>query len=295
MDVKRIVAVVALATSVESAARAQSASSTSPQSTTPDVGHDKTTSATGGSASLNYGRPGGDAPSFGSKRADEQQTTGSQAALDRIIDRPHTLIEIEGGIIALPNAPISPTQRGGDVAVLGRIGRGDSTINLGIHILYRFHRSWIIGAYGTFAPLPTVDSQYGGLTALPRTHSRSYFALGIETRFIPIHYKTFEAWLVGATGAAIIGDRYITNTGDTVPTILGTKEVTLRTEGFAVGVGLGVTYYLTESFLLGANLRGNEWVLPSTRRCSSIGDCATLSGPVSLFSFGLTLSYRLPL
>ena len=140
-----------------------------------------------------------------------------------------------------------------------------------------------------------MDSQYGGLTALPRTHSRSYFSLGFETRWIPIHYKYFEAWVGATTGATIIGDRYSTNTGDDVPSILGTKEVTIRTEGFSIGAQMGVTYYLTESFLLGANLRGNEWVLPSTRRCSSIGDCATLSGTVSSFSFGLTVGYRLPL
>jgi len=291
MDVKVLAAVAAIAIAVTSPARAQ----TTPPSTTPDVGHDKTSSVTGGSANLDYARPASAAPKLGDKREDAPQFTGAQAVLNRIIDRPHTLIELEGGIIALPNAPISSTQRGGDVALLGGIGRGDATINLGVHVLYRFHRSWIIGAGGQFAPSPTSDSQYGGLTALPRTHSRSYFSLGIETRWIPIHYKYLEAWIGASGGATIIADRYITNTGDDVPSILGTKEVTIRTEGIAIGAQMGITYYLTESFLLGANLRGSEWVLPDSRRCSSIGDCATLSGSVQSFSFGITVGYRLPL
>ena len=94
MDVKAIAAVIALVTSAESLAVAQTASSTSPQSTSPDVGHDKITSATGGSASLNYARPSGDAPKLGSERAEEAPATGAQAVLNRIIDRPHTLIDL---------------------------------------------------------------------------------------------------------------------------------------------------------------------------------------------------------
>lgn len=293
MDVKPLAAVVVLASMVASPALAQPPPPST--STSVDVGHDTPASAAGGAATLDHARPAGDAPKLGDKREEEPHATGAQAVLNRIIDRPHTLIELEGGIIALPNAPISSTQRGGDVALLGGIGRGDATINLGVHVLYRFHRSWIIGAGGQFAPSPTSDSQYGGLTALPRTHSRSYFSLAIETRWIPIHYKYFEAWVGASTGATIVADRYITNTGDDVPSILGTKEVTIRTEGFAIGAQLGITYYLTESFLLGANLRGSEWVLPDSRRCSSIGDCATLSGSVQSFSFGITVGYRLPL
>ena len=80
-----------------------------------------------------------------------------------------------------------------------------------------------------------------------------------------------------------------------MPSILGTQEVTIRTEGFAIGGQIGGTYYLSENFMLGANIRAYEWILPDTRRCSSIGDCATLSGAVSSIQFGVTLGYRLPL
>ncbi len=216
-------------------------------------------------------------------------------ALARVIDRPHTVAELEAGIIALPNAPISPGQRGGDAFIFGKIGRGDATVQTGIHVLYRFGRDYAIGAGALFAPSPTSDEQYGGLSSLPRTHSRSYLFLGGEGRYIPLHYKYFEAWVGLSTGAVIVADRFTTEAGDEVPTILGTRDVTIRTEGFAIGAQLGGTYYITENWLAGANLRGYHWILPEARQCSSIGDCATLSGSVQVFEMGLTIGYRLPL
>lgn len=219
---------------------------------------------------------------------------GDEAML-RIIDRPHTVAEIEAGIIALPNAPISPGQRGGDTPLVGKIGRGDATLQTGIHVLYRWNRSYAIGAGVLFAPLPTSDTQYGGQSGLQRTHARTYFFIGMEGRYIPIHYKSFEAWIGLSSGAVIVGDRFTTDAGDKVPTILGQKDVTLRTEGFAIGAQLGGTYYFSENWLTGLNLRGYHWLLPESARCSAIGDCATLAGSVQVFEVGLKIGYRLPL
>ena len=223
----------------------------------------------------------------------KRPTTSADTLLDRIIDRPHTVAELEAGIIALPTAPISAGQRGGDTP-FGTIGRGDATLQTGIHVLYRFTRELEIGAGALFAPSPTSDKEYGGLRALPRTHSRSYLFLGGEGRYIPLHYKYFEAWVGLSVGGVVIADRFVTE-GDSVPTILGTREVTIRTEGFALGVQGGASYYLTENWIAGLNLRAYRWVLPEAARCSSIGDCATLSGTVEALEAGLTMGFRLPL
>ena len=216
-------------------------------------------------------------------------------ALERIIDRPHTIAELEAGIIALPNAPISPGQRGGDTPLLPKIGRGDATLQTGIHVLYRWSRSYALGAGAIFAPSPTSDEQYGGLSSLRRTHARSYLFLGMEGRYIPVHYKYFEAWVGLSGGAVIVADRFTTETDNPVPPILGTPDVTIRTEGLALGAQAGGSYYLTENWIAGANLRGYHWILPESRQCSPIGDCATLSGSVQAFELGLTIGYRLPL
>jgi hypothetical protein len=216
------------------------------------------------------------------------------AALSRIIDRPHTVAELEAGIIALPGAPISAGQSGG-ATPFGTIGRGDATLSTGLHVLYRWNRDLAAGAGVLFSPLPTNDPEYGGLRALPRTHSRSYFFIGGEGRYIPVHYRFFEAWVGASVGGVVIADRFTTDAGDDVAPILGQKAVTVRTEGFAFGLQLGANYYLSENWIAGATFRGYRWVLPDTPRCSSIGDCATLSGAVEVLELGLTIGYRLPL
>ena len=215
-------------------------------------------------------------------------------ALNRIIDRPHTIAELEAGIIALPTAPISAGQSGGDTP-FGTIGRGDATMQLGIHVLYRWNRLFAVGAGVLFSPLPTSDTEYGGLRALPRTHARSYFFIGGEGRYIPLHYKFVEAWVGVSVGGVVVADRFTTNAGDAVAPIIGTKEVTVRTEGYAFGLQLGGTYFLSENWIAGLNFRAYEWLLPDAQRCSSIGDCATLSGNVEALELGLTIGYRLPL
>jgi hypothetical protein len=242
--------------------------------------------------------PASSASSSASLVPAKRPTASSDTLLDRIIDRPHTVAELEAGIIALPTAPISPGQRGGDTP-FGTIGRGDATLQTGLHILYRFARELEIGAGALFAPSPTSDKEYGGkeyggLRALPRTHSRSYLFLGGEGRYIPLHYKYLEAWVGLSVGGVVVADRFVTE-GDSVPAILGTREVTIRTEGFALGVQGGASYYLTENWIVGLNLRAYRWVLPETARCSSIGDCATLSGTVEALEAGLTVGFRLPL
>jgi hypothetical protein len=219
----------------------------------------------------------------------------AEDALLRIIDRPHTVAELEAGVIALPNAPISPGQEGGNTPIVGKIGHGDATLQTGIHVLYRFSREYAIGAGVIFGPNPSTDKQYGGLSSLPRTHARSYLFFGLEGRYIPLHYKYFEAWVGLSSGAVIVADRFSTEAGDQVPSILGERPVTIRTEGFAVGAQAGGSYYLSENWIAGANVRGYHWVLPEGRECSPIGDCATLSGSVQVFEFGLTIGYRLPL
>ena len=226
--------------------------------------------------------------------ASNPSNEAADAALSRIIDRPHTIAEFEAGIIALPTAPISAGQSGGDTP-FGNIGRGDATLQTGLHVLYRWNRTLAAGAGVLFSPLPTTDSEYGGLRALPRTHSRSYFFIGGEGRYIPIHYRFLEAWLGLSIGGVVIADRFTTNAGDEVAPIIGTKEVTVRTEGFAFGVQFGGSYFLSENWIAGATFRAYRWILPETQRCSSIGDCATLSGTVEALELGLTIGYRLPL
>jgi hypothetical protein len=213
-----------------------------------------------------------------------------------LIDRPHTIAELEAGVIALPTAPISKATRGGDTPLLkGVFGKGDATLQTGIHLLYRGGRDWALGAGALFAPSPTSDSNAGGLGILPRTHSRSYLWLGTEGRYVPLHLRAIEGWVGLTAGGIIVADRFTTDVGDRVPAILGTKEVTVRTEGFSLGVQVGFSWMFLERWVAGAAFRADRWILPNSPQCTPIGDCATLTGTVAAFEAGLTIGYRIPL
>lgn len=212
----------------------------------------------------------------------------------RVVDRPHTIALLELGVLALPTAPVSAAEKGGDVPLLGTIGRGDATIQMGIHVLYRGGRSWAIGAGFLFAPRPTSDTQYGGLSGLPRTHTRSYLFVGIEARYVPVHTKVIEGWLGLSGGGVVVADRFYTDVPMTVPN-LGAKGVTRQSEGLALGVQLGVDWLLSERLVAGLAIRAHRWILPNEPSCTVIGDCTTLLGTTEAFEAGLTFGYRLPL
>jgi outer membrane protein W len=217
-----------------------------------------------------------------------------------LLDRPHTVLNLEAGIIALPNAAISQSNRGG-ATPLGTVGNGDATLQTGVHILYRANGDWAIGAGALFAPRPTADTNYGGASGLSRTHSRSYLTLGGEARYYPLRSRWFEGWFGLTSGAIVVGDRYVNNNAPQVPSILGNNETTVSTEGFAIGVQIGADYLVTDSWVIGLAIRADRWFLPDQKpfsketSCDPVGDCPTLTGSVAAFEFGLTVGYRIPL
>jgi hypothetical protein len=215
------------------------------------------------------------------------------------VERPHTIAELELGILTLPNAPLSASNRGGQTPI-GTVGSGDATVQTGVHLSYRATREWAIGARALFAPRPTSDSNYGvgaSASGLQRTHARSYLFLGGEARYYPLRSRVFEGWLGVTGGAIIIADRFTTTTAPQVPPILGTSTVTVSTEGFAVGIQAGADYLVTDQWVIGLALGADQWILPFSpdTSCDSIRDCPTLTGSVRAFEVGLTVGYRLPL
>ena len=224
--------------------------------------------------------------------------TASQASDDAstewFLKRKHTIAELELGFIALPTAPISQGQSGGNLPLV-TIGHGDATASLGMHLLYRGGADWAVGAGALFAPHPTADTTYGGASGLQRTHSRDYLWMGAEGRYIPVHLKTVEAWIGLAAGGVVVADRYDTATAIQVPSDLGTSEVTVRTEGLSIGLQVGGEWDISETVILGTALRFDNWILPASEQCTPIVDCSTLTGPVTEIEFGIRLGYRIPL
>jgi len=237
-------------------------------------------------------------------RADTPTPIESQSTFERssLLDRPHTVAELEAGVLALPGAPISPANEGGSTP-LGKFGKGDATLATGIHFLYRGGRDWGVGASAYFAPFPTQDTDYVANTSMSikRTHSRSYLSLGPEFRWFPIRFRWLELWLGATAGVIVIGDRFSTD-GEGVPSDLGSRQYTVSTTGFSAGGALGGDYMLSDNWVVGLRLRGEFWTLPKIvtdpsqdPSCSSIVDCPTLGGTVFAFQIGLSIGYRIPL
>jgi hypothetical protein len=234
--------------------------------------------------------------------ADTPLPVESQSTFERssLLDRPHTVAELEAGVLALPNAPISPANEGGSTP-LGKFGKGDATLATGIHFLYRGGRDWGVGASAYFAPFPTEDTNYVANTTITRTHSRSYLSLGPEFRWFPIRFRWIELWLGATAGVIVIGDRFSTD-GAGVPSDLGSRQYTVSTTGFSAGGALGGDYMLSDNWVVGLRLRSEFWTLPNIvtnpsqdPSCSSIADCPTLGGRVFAFQIGLSIGYRIPL
>lgn len=217
-----------------------------------------------------------------------------------LAERPHVTFELEAGILALPNAAISVANRGGQTP-FGAIGRGDATVHLGTHILYRAGESWAIGAHGYFAPAPTRDDSYQvNEGKVRREHSRSYLSLGFEARYYPLTTRYFEVFLSAAVSGVVIADRFTQLGLVPVPTILGKPDVTVRTEGVGLGGGLGVLYRPSANWNVGLLLRAESWFLPGASAdprneasCTAIGDCRTMTGTNFAMMLGLNAGYRI--
>jgi hypothetical protein len=217
-----------------------------------------------------------------------------------LAERPHVVIELEAGILALPNAAISVANRGGQTP-FGSIGRGDATVLVGTHLLYRAGDAWALGAHGYFAPSPTSDADYQvNEGKVRREHSRSYLSLGFEARYYTLTTRSFEVFLSASASGIVIADRF-THLGLTpVPTILGKPDVTVRTEGLTLGGGLGVLYRPNTNWNVGLLLRAEGWFLPTPDgdprnepSCTAIGDCRTMTGTNFAMMLGINAGYRI--
>jgi hypothetical protein len=222
-----------------------------------------------------------------------------------LLTRPHTIANVGLGVVALPNAPISVANRGG-ATPFGTVGSGDATLNFLIHLIYHSGKDWMVGAVGFLTPAPTSDSAYAGNTDLPnavrRSHSRGYMFAGIEARYVPWRYRAFQIWTGLAAGAVVVADRFVNEEATPVSTVLGTREITITSEGFAIGVQAGGDYMLDDHWVFGVDVRADRWLLPTAKpdplrdpTCSSLGDCPTITGTVEAIMFGLSIGYRIQL
>jgi hypothetical protein len=212
--------------------------------------------------------------------------------------RRYSVAELEAGIIALPSAPISKLNQSNSVPFGSHLfSKGDATILTGLHFLFRGAPWWAVGAGFLFGPSPTAES-IASAPGASRSHSRNYLTVSAQGRWIPLRSKYFEGWAGLALGGVVIADHYETDTPnvyDQYPSVVGSRESNVRTEGYAIGAQAGVSWLFARSWVLGFAGRVDRWFLPSSPQCDVIYDCATITGSVTAFELGLTLGYRISL
>ncbi len=203
---------------------------------------------------------------------------------------PHTVFQIGVGLLALPAAEVCPT--------LDSCEPGETSVAMDFRNLGRYD-DFGFGAAITWAFGLGTDAARGDETgALGRDHSRSYFVVEGEFRYYLPTFRVWEWWVGGHIGGVVVNDSWST-LADREPyadtDFVGPKAMTLATEGFVIGAGVGGHWRFADDWIFGTRFRYSNWFLPGERKLTPLGDIASLAGRIDIFDFGLVGGVRLSL
>ena len=208
------------------------------------------------------------------------------------INRPVGMAEFGVGWLTLPAAQVCLEPES--------CQRGDTTPQVDAWQFFRLNVDFAVGAGITLGLLPTRDSPPVDPPGVERTHQRRYFMFETMGRYYLFVGETFEAWAGVAAGLTVVKDTYATETKQEYATV-GTPGVTVQTEGYTVGMGLGAAFALAPSWSFGTGLRFGSWFLPEEAKRGPFDSedpnaqgatRATLTGRNSVISLGFNISYR---
>ncbi|WP_437309378.1 hypothetical protein [Sorangium sp. So ce388] len=223
-------------------------------------------------------------------RADESRAA-RRAAAAREQDFPYTMVEVSGGVMTLPGADVCPISGSPETCE-----RGETSVSLGIHNLYRWGD---IGFGAGIFWAATLSSEAArGAASLERDHSRRYFMLDGVFRYYGIRTDTWEGWAGVTIGGVVVNDSWSVEE-DRNPysdaAYVGPRAATIGTEGVAAGLAVGGEWTFADNWSLGGHLRYSSWFLPEQRKVSPTGDRASLSERVDMFNIGVLIAYRVAL
>jgi hypothetical protein len=193
-------------------------------------------------------------------------------------------IELGVGFFTLPRARVC-------IASFAGCSKGDSSLALSAWPMFR-RGPFAVGAGVMMGITSSTDAPKNDPPDLPRDHYRRYLSIELTGRYyIPLSER-MEGWGGITAGLGVVNDTFQSQKGLTDKAVIGARGVTLLTEGFTLGVGVGVSYAMSENFLLGGGLRVSNWFLPNTPAIDPLGDRASLTGNVATVDLALTLAYR---
>jgi hypothetical protein len=227
-------------------------------------------------------------------RADEIVTgDGTNPAPNRLVSgfaamtRPVGIAEANVSLLTLPGAVVC-VERGAGCK------KGDLVFALEGWELYRWSPRWAFGAGVMLGLLPTAHPRQPP-EVIPRDHTRSYLTFEGMLRYYPYVGERVEAWAGVFGGLVVVNDRFQVDDGDDDRALLGTRGVTVRTEGGSIGLAAGLAYELSEHWSLLGSLRFSQWFLSFTPARDPLGSEASLSGRNNALTLSLGVAYRVAL
>lgn len=228
----------------------------------------------------------------GATDASAQPDPVVEAADEEILDTdPHTLFLGGVALLSLPFAEVCPSTQ-------APCEPGETSVGLSLFTLGRVG-NWGFGANITYAfGLRATEAAGAELPGLEREHARRYFLVeGHFRRYLP-PLGAWNWWVGPSLGAVIINDSWST-LADREPysdtAIVGPRAVTLATEGFAFGASVGGHIRFLDFWILGTHFKYANWLLPSERAQTPVGDLASLAGRIDIFDVGVITGFHLPI
>lgn len=203
------------------------------------------------------------------------------------VDRPMGIAEAHVGVLTLPAAEVCAERSAG-------CKKGDLSFAVEAWQLYRMNQSIAFGAGLVLGLIPTAHPRQDP-EAVERDHTRSYLTVEGTLRYYPYVGENLEVWGGLVAGLVVVSDRFQVVAAREERALLGTRGVTLRTEGGSLGAAAGFAYRLSEHFAFVATARYTEWFLPVKPATDPLGSEASLTGHNSVVSGGVGLAYRVPL
>lgn len=206
------------------------------------------------------------------------------------LSRPTGIAELGLGWLTLPGASVCAERSSGSGCK-----KGDTSFEVDAWQLYRANKRFAFGAGLLLGLIPTSDAPRNDPEGVNRNHSRSYLTLEATVRHYPYVGESVELWWGVAGGLAVVSDKFVISDKNSDLALVGSRGVTIRSEGASVGLAGGAVFWLADHWSLGTTFRYGNWFLPKIAAKDPLTDEASLTGRNTMFSLGISLAYRIPL
>lgn len=199
---------------------------------------------------------------------------------------PAGMVEFGFGWLTLPGAAVC-TEEATQIC-----RKGDTSLQVDGWPLYRASKRLAFGAGITLGLIPTTDAPKVDPPGVERQHSRRYLTTeGIARYYLSVG-DGMEGWFGLTSGLVVVSDAFTSTESFSDKALIGSRGVTIRTEGFTLGAAGGFAFSLAPGWSLVTTLRYGNWFLPDARARDALGDEASVAGRNTMFSVGLGIGYR---